>query len=67
MPSIWASLKICHSVKSSDSAEVNLKFDENVRQFFKRVENTVDKGEIVYYQQFLLFVQCFKLTCTAVT
>ena len=31
------------------------KFDENDRKFSKRVENTVGKGEIARYEQFLLF------------
>ena len=38
----------------------NFKFDENSRKFSKRVENTVGKGEIARYEQFLLFPQCFK-------
>ena len=29
-----------------------------------RVENTVGKGEIARYEQFLLFSQCFLKTCT---
>ena len=29
----------------------------------KRVENTVVKGEIACYKQFLLFPQCFQKTC----
>ena len=29
------------------------------------VENTVGKGEIARYEQFLLFPQCFQKTCTA--
>ena len=33
----------------------------------KRVENTVEKGEIARYEQFLLFPQCFQKTCTADT
>ena len=33
----------------------------------KRVENTVGKGEIARYEQFLLFTQCFQKTCTADT
>ena len=33
----------------------------------KRVENTVGKGEIARYEQFLLFPQCFQKTCTADT
>ena len=30
-------------------------------------ENTVGKGEIACYEQFLLFLQCFQKTCTADT
>ena len=37
----------------------NVKFDENIRMFFKRVENTAGKGEIACYEQFLLFPQCY--------
>ena len=33
--------------------------------FFKPIENTVGKGEIAYYEQFLLFPQCFQKTNTA--
>ena len=29
----------------------------------KRVENTVGKGEIAHYEQFLLFPQCFQKAC----
>ena len=45
----------------------NSKFDKNAGDFFKRVENTVGKGEIAHYEQFLLFPQCFQKTCTADT
>ena len=31
------------------------------------VENTVGKGEIAHYEQFLFFPQCFQKTCTADT
>ena len=31
-------------------------------EFYKRVENTVENGEIARYEQFLLFPQCFKKT-----
>ena len=41
----------------------NFKFDENSRKFSKRVENTVGKGEIAHYEQFLLFPQCFQKAC----
>ena len=40
------------------------KFDENDRKLSKREENTVGKGEIARYEQFLLFPQCFQKTCT---
>ena len=41
-------------------ADDNFKFDENSGKFIKRVENTVGKGEIARYEQFLLFPQCFQ-------
>ena len=41
-------------------ADDNFKFDENGRKFSKRVENTVGKGEIACYVQFLRIPQCFK-------
>ena len=31
------------------------RFDKNGRQFSKRVENTVEKGEIACYEQFFYF------------
>ena len=45
----------------------NSKFDENSAKFSYRTENTVGKGEIARYEQFLLFPQCFQKTCTANT
>ena len=48
----------------NELADVNFKFDENGRKFSKWVENTVRKGEIARYEQFLLFPQCFQQTCT---
>ena len=49
--------------KLKEFADGNFKFDENGRQLSKRVENTVGKGEIARYEQFLLFPQCFQKTC----
>ena len=46
-------------------ADDNFEFDKNGREFFKKVENTVGKGEIAHYEQFLLYPQCFRNTCTA--
>ena len=39
------------------------KFDKNDRKLSKWVENTVGKGEIDRYEQFLLFPQCFQKAC----
>ena len=48
---------------SKQFADNNFKFDENGRKLSKRVENTVGKGEIARYEQFLLFPQCFQKAC----
>ena len=48
-------------------AHDNFKFDENGRKFSKWVENTVGKGGIACYEQFLLFSQCFQKTSYADT
>ena len=37
--------------------------DENGRKLSRWVENTVEKGEIARYEQFLLFPQCFQKAC----
>ena len=44
-------------------ADDNFKFDENGRMLPKWVENTVGKGEIARYEQFLLFPFCFQKAC----
>ena len=41
-------------------ADDSFRFNENGRMFSKWVENTVRKGEIARYEQFLLFPQCFQ-------
>ena len=48
-------------------ADDSFKCDENGGNFSERVENTVGKGVIARYWQFLLFPQCFQKTCTAGT
>ena len=48
-------------------ADGNIKFDENGRKFSERVENTVGKGEMTLYEQFLFCPQCFQKTCTGDT
>ena len=53
--------------KLKELADDNIKFDENGRHLSKWVENTVGKGEIARYEQFLLFSQCFQKICTADT
>ena len=52
--------KILDRSKLKQSADDNFKFHENSRNLSKRVENTVGKGEIAGYEQFLLFPQCFQ-------
>ena len=49
-----------NSSKLKQFADHNSKFDENGRKLSKQVENTVGKGEIARYEQFLLFPQCFQ-------
>ena len=46
-------------------ADDNFKFAENGIELWKQVENTVAKGEIARYEQFLLFPQSFQKTSTA--
>ena len=55
--------QILDSSKLKEFADDNFKFDENGRNLSKRVENTVGKGEIARYDQFLLFPQCFQKAC----
>ena len=52
--------QILVSSKLKGFADDNFKFDENSRKLSKWVENTVGKGEIGRYEQFLLFPQCFQ-------
>ena len=81
MLSIWTSLnfyclvkslpftiqQILDSSKPKELVDDNFKFVKNGRKLSKRIENTVGKGEIACYEQFLLFPQCFQKTCTADT
>ena len=55
--------KILDRSNLKQSADDNFKFDENSRKFSKWVQNTVGKGELVRYEQFLLFPQCFQKAC----
>ena len=59
--------QILDSSKLKESADDNFKFDESGRMFSKRVDNTVGKGEIAHYEQFLLFPHCFQKTYTSDT
>ena len=54
---------ILDSSKLKVFADDNFKFDENGSRISKQVENTVGKGEIARYEQFLLFPQCFQKAC----
>ena len=69
----WALFKpfpnrhILHSSKLKEFADDNFFIDENSRKFSRWVENTVGKGEIAHYEQFLLFPQFFQKTSTVDT
>ena len=63
VPQPFPKQQILDSSKLKEFADDIFKFAENQRQFFKWVENTVGKGEIARYEQFLLFPQCFQKTC----
>ena len=52
-----------YSSKLKEFADDNFKYHENERKLSKPVENTVGKGEIARYEQFLLFPQCFQKAC----
>ena len=54
-------------IKLEDFVDDNFRFDKNCRKFSERVENTVGKGEIARYEQFLLFSKCFQKPFTAET
>ena len=59
--------QILDASKLKGLADDNFKFDENGRKLSKWEENTVGKGEIARYEQFLLFPQCVQKDCTADT
>ena len=65
LPFLKCFYPIRNSSKLKDLKDNNFQLDENGRKFSKRVENTVGKGEIACYEQFLLFPQCFQKICTA--
>ena len=52
-----------YSSRLKEFAGDNFKFDENGKKLSKREENTMGKGEIARYEQFLLFPQCFQKAC----
>ena len=62
-PSQTTDLRLFSRLK--EFADDTFIFDENGRKFFKRVENTVGKGETARYEQFLPFPQVFQKTCIA--
>ena len=59
--------QILNYSKLKEFADDNFNFDGNGRKVSKWIENTVGKGEIARYKQFLLFPQCFQKTYTADT
>ena len=57
--------QILDSSKLKEFADDDFKFYKNGGELSKWVENTVGKGEIARYEQFLLFPQCFQKACYA--
>ena len=55
--------QILGSLKLKEFADNNFKCDKIGEKFYKSVENTVEKGEIAHYKNFLLFPQCFQKIC----
>ena len=63
-PQPFPKWQILDSTKLNKFADDNFKFDENGGEFSKRVENTMGKGEIARYEQFLISPHCFWKTFT---
>ena len=59
--------QILGSPKLKEFTDHNFKVHENGGKFSECIENTVGKGKIARYKQFLLFPQIFQNTCTADT
>ena len=57
--------QILHASKLKGLADDNFRFDKNGRKFPKWEENTVGKGEIARFEQYLFFPLCFQEACTA--
>ena len=55
--------QILDSSKPKDFADNSFTLYKNGRKFSQQVKNTVGKGEIARYEQFLLFPQCFQKAC----
>ena len=55
--------KILGRSNLEQSADDNFKFDKNSKKSSRWVENTMGKGEIAGYEQFLLFPPCFQKAC----
>ena len=64
--SMLTNYQILDSSRLREFAEYNFKFDENGRKLSKRFKNTLRKGEIARYEQFLLFSKCFQKSCCPV-
>ena len=55
--------QILDSSKLTEFADDNFRFDESGRKLAKQEENTMGKGKIAHYKQFLFLPQCFQKTC----
>ena len=59
--------KSLHFCQLEEFPDNSFELDENGRKFSKSVKNTLGKGEIARYEQFLLFPHCFQKIDTADT
>ena len=58
---VFTKLQNLDSSKLKEFADNIFRFNENCRTFSKKVENTLEKGEIACHEQFLLFTQYFQI------
>ena len=53
----------CTHTFADNNFEFDEKWEKAIKTGRKQVENSVGKGEIARYEQFLLFPQCFQKIC----
>ena len=59
-PRVQLTLSQTTNFRLEEFSDDNFRFDENGKKISKRVENTVGKGEIARYKQFLFLLHTYK-------